>query len=63
MKIKHLFPELAKKDGEVIATFGQARLIRTVEGKWELVGGSSCDRLEAQEWISLFMHEAMVRES
>jgi hypothetical protein len=63
MKIKHLFPELAKKYGEVVATFGQAKLIHTLEGKWELVGGSTGDRLEAQEWISLFMHEAVVHET
>jgi hypothetical protein len=63
MKIKHLFPELAKKDGEIVATFGQARLIHTLEGRWELVGGSTGDRLDAHEWISLFMHEAVVREA
>lgn len=63
MKIKHLFPELTKNEGQTIATFGQARLIHTPEGKWQLVGGSTADRVAAHEWISLFMHEAVVREA
>jgi hypothetical protein len=31
-------------------------------GKTELRGGSKEDKLAAQEWISLFWHEAVVRE-
>ena len=31
-------------------------------GKVELKGGSKEDRIEAREWMSLFWHEAVVRE-
>ena len=58
MKIIHLFPE-ARPEGEVIAYFGTARLVKSVDGKYELVGGSASDRTEAKEWISLFFHEAV----
>jgi hypothetical protein len=33
-----------------------------VGGKLELRGGSAEDRGEAKEWMSLFWHEAVVRE-
>jgi hypothetical protein len=56
------FPEF-RDDGETIASFGQARLVKYLDGKLELKGGSRADRLEAYEWISLFMHEAVVRDA
>ncbi len=52
-----------RDEGEVIAAFGKAHLVKFLDGKLELRGGSKDDRLEAREWISLFMHEAVVRES
>ena len=58
MKIK-FFPPY-KDEGEVIAGFGQARLIKYLDGKTELRGGSAQDQAEAREWISLFWHEAVV---
>jgi len=58
MRLRHLFPE--GREGEVIACFGDARLIKTLEGHWELRGGSQDDHREAKEWISLFMHEVVV---
>ena len=58
MKFFPLFTD----EGEVIATWGQARLIKYLDGKVELKGGSKEDRLAAHEWISLFWHEAVVRE-
>jgi hypothetical protein len=48
-------------EGEVVAYFGQARLIKFLDGKLELRGGSDEDRAEAREWMSLFWHEAVVR--
>jgi hypothetical protein len=47
---------------EVIARFGKAALIRRPDGTWQLKGGSDEDRLSAREWISLFMHEAVVNQ-
>ena len=41
---------------------GQAQLIRYLDGKTELRGGSEQDRAEAKEWMSLFWHEAVARE-
>ena len=49
-------------EGEVVAAWGKARLIKYLDGKTELRGGSKEDRLAAQEWISLFWHEAVPRE-
>lgn len=42
---------------EVIARFGEARLLR-VDGRVVLRGGSMTDRMEALEWVALFMPEA-----
>lgn len=55
------FPEF-KDQGEVVAWFGDAKLIRFLDGKTELRGGSNDDRAAAREWISLFWHEAVVQE-
>ncbi len=59
MKIGHLFSEQADS-GEVIALFGDAKLVKTIDSKYELRGGSTEDRIAAQEWISLFMHELVL---
>ncbi len=49
-----------KDEGEVVAAWGQAQLIRYLNGRAELRGGSKDDRLAAQEWISMFWHEAVL---
>ena len=49
-----------KDEGEVVAIFGQAQLVRYLDGKVELLGGSSEDFTQAKEWISMFWHEAVV---
>ncbi len=61
MKIRDYLPELRDRV-EVIAAFGTAQLVRTLDGKYELRGGTKADRTAAREWISLFFHEAVVRE-
>jgi hypothetical protein len=48
---------------ELIASFGAARLVRQLDGKTELRGGTPEDRAAAKEWISLSMHEAVPRTS
>jgi len=60
MKLRHLFPELERRDGEIVATFGNARLVKRLDCRFELRGGSDQDRAEAREWISLFLHEAVI---
>ena len=49
------FPEF-KDEGEVVAGFGDAKLIRFLDGKTELRGGSNEDRTAAWDWISMFWH-------
>jgi len=61
MKIKNWFVPL-RDEGEMIACFGRARLMRRLNGRVELVGGTREDRGAAREWISLFFHELVVRE-
>ena len=58
MELKFFRPY--KDEGEVVAAWGKAQLIRYLDGKTELRGGSKEDRLAAQEWISLFWHEAVL---
>jgi hypothetical protein len=36
--------------------------VKRLDGKLDLVGGSNEERGEAREWLSLFWHEAVVRE-
>ena len=43
---------------EIIATFGEARVVR-VEGKIELRGGPMSDRMEALEWMMVFLPESI----
>jgi hypothetical protein len=59
MRMK-FFPPF-RDEGEVVATWGQAQLIKYLDGKLELRGGSVQEHAEAREWMSLFWHEAVVR--
>ena len=61
MRFKNLIADF-KDEGRVIATFGQARLLKYLDGKYELRGGSDEDRQAVKEWISLFCHEVVVRD-
>lgn len=56
----NLLAWLKPDEGETLATFGSARLVKRRNGKIELRGGSVPDRAAAREWISLFLHEAIV---
>ncbi len=60
-KFTSFFPEF-KDEGTLIASFGQAQLVKYLDGKYELRGGSKEDRLAAKEWISLSCHNVVVRE-
>ena len=51
-----------RDEGSVIAMFGEAKLLKFPNGKYELRGGSRDDRISAHEWISLFFHEVIVHE-
>ena len=62
MKRKSEYYPPFKDEGELIASWGEAQLIRYLDGKTELRGGSDQDRAEAREWMSLFWHEGVVGE-
>ena len=51
-------PKDENQEDELIAVFGEARLLRTA-GRLELRGGSMSDRTEALEWLSIFMPDAV----
>jgi hypothetical protein len=48
-----------RAETEVIAVFGGAQLVKLLNGKVELRGGSEVDQGAARKWMSLFMPEAL----
>ena len=61
MKRKSEYYPLFRDEGEVMASWGEARLIKYLDGKLILKGGSKEDRIAAREWISMFLDNAVVR--
>ncbi len=59
MKREHLMEQLHLEE-EVIAEFGEARLIRR-NGRLELRGGTMTERIEALEWVSMFLPGEVIR--
>lgn len=47
--------------GRIITRFGRAQLVLFRNGSVRLCGGGRHEHTEAKEWVSLFMHEAVVR--
>ncbi|HOW63930.1 MAG TPA: hypothetical protein P5186_00895 [Candidatus Paceibacterota bacterium] len=45
---------------EVIACFGRGRLMKRADGRFEFRDGTTEDLAAAREWISLFLHEAII---
>ncbi len=56
----NLLAWLKPNEDETLARFGEARLVKKLTGKVELIGGSADDRTAAREWVSLFLHEARI---
>ena len=54
MKRKSEYFPPFKDEGDVTASWGEARLIKYLDGKLVLKGGSKEDRMAAREWISMF---------
>ena len=46
----------------MIASWGEAQLIKYLDEETEPKGGSEQDRAEAREWMSLFWHEAVAKK-
>jgi len=55
MKLKEIMAQRLRQ--LIVAQFGDAKLIRHLNGHHELVGGTKVDRAAALEWSSLFAHE------
>ena len=58
--MNRIFLPFFKDEGEVVASWGGAKLVKYLDGGLELRGGSEEERGEAREWMSLFWHEAVV---
>jgi hypothetical protein len=55
------YPRPDPQQEQVIATFGQARLIKLPDRTYELVGGSPKDRAAVGKWIAQFVKNDRVR--
>jgi hypothetical protein len=62
MKRKSEYYPPFRDEGEVMASWGEAQLIKYLDGRLVLKGGSKEDRITAREWISMFLNDAVVRE-
>ena len=62
MKRKSEYYPPFKDEGELIASWGKARLVKYLDGKLVLSGGTKEDRMSAGEWISMFLNGAVVKE-
>jgi len=49
-----------KIQSAVVAFFGRASLVRIAGAHYELRDGSEDDLTAAKEWVSLFLHEAVL---
>jgi hypothetical protein len=59
--MKTLFDMAVERDREeVIAVFGQARLVQLSRVRVELRGGSRDDQIEAASWLALFMPDVVL---
>jgi len=59
MKLTQLI-EAVMQQTKTVARFGTARLIQAPSGRFQLVGGTTEERLAAREWASMFLHEAVL---
>ncbi len=51
------------RSADTITTFGIAALVRCPDGQVQLCGGGRREQIEAREWISLFLPEAVLKPS
>ena len=50
----------ARTEHELVATFGEAQLVRDTSGRFELKGGSEEDRQQARLWARMFLRRPMI---
>lgn len=59
--MKNLFEMVLERDREeVIAMFGQGRLVQLSRVRVELRGGSRDDQIEAAGWLAMFMPDVVL---
>jgi len=59
--MRNLSETLLERDREdVIALFGQGRLVQLSRVRVELRGGSRDDQIEAASWLALFMPDVVL---
>ena len=61
MKLNLLW-QMRNQDGELLASFGGAQLVKHLDGTCEIRGGSPEERDEARDWVALFLHHVILRE-
>ena len=54
MRFRTVDPNRAPEE-ELIAQFGEARLVKRLDGKLEMKDGSEEDRAEARKWVAAFL--------
>lgn len=54
MRKRRTYPEAPALE-QTLAVFGNARLVKKLDGKLEIRGGSECERSEAQRWVEMFL--------
>jgi hypothetical protein len=62
MKRKSEYYPPFKDEGEIMASWGEARLVKYLDGKLVLKGGAKEDRIAARQWISMFLNDAVAGE-
>jgi len=50
-----------KAEDEIVAYFGNAKLVRLLDCSFALRGGSNEDQSKARAWISMFLHGAVLK--
>ena len=45
------------KETEVVATFGQAQVVKYPDGRLEIHGGTENDKAQAHDWIKRFWQQ------
>ncbi|HVV01875.1 MAG TPA: hypothetical protein VHH88_10975 [Verrucomicrobiae bacterium] len=60
MKEQKSYLGARRAEPPVIALFGRGRLVKKSRTQFELVGGTRDDYAEAREWVSFFLHEAVL---
>jgi hypothetical protein len=43
----------------LVTTFGESQLVRHINGRYELIGGTADDHAEAREWCSIFAQDVV----